>query len=198
VRRVLLLGVVCLVGCGGGARQDADEPSGTFKVEVVSASFPKRQHIAQSVVMRVRVRNADNRDLRNVAVTIATKARGADAAVAFGQNDRGEDLSSAARPVWVLDRGPSGDTADVNTWSAGVLKAGETRDLTWKLTAVKAGTYTIGYSVAPGLSGRAQAATGRTSGSFSVTILDQPVPARVGADGQVERGVAAGGGNSDS
>ena len=192
MRRVLLLGVVCLVGCGG-TRQDADEPSGTFKVEVVSASFPRRQHIAESVVMRVRVRNADNRDLHNVAVTIATKARGPDASVAFGQNVRGADLADAARPIWILDTGPKGgDTAAVNTWLAGTLKAGESRVLTWKLTAVKAGTYTIGYSVAPGLTGRAQAATGHTRGAFSVTILDQPVPARVGPNGQVERGVAAG------
>jgi len=32
------------------------------------------------------------------------------------------------------------------------------------------------------------AADGRTSGEFRVRILDQPVPARVGEDGEVERG----------
>ena len=56
---------------------------------------------------------------------------------------------------------------------------------------MKAGRYTIGYRVSPGLTGRAQAARGRTSGSFDVTIIDRPVPARVGDDGKVERGVAA-------
>ena len=52
----------------------------------------------------------------------------------------------------------------------------------------KAGTYTITYRVAPGLTGRAQAAKGRTSGSFTVRIIDSPVPARVGDNGRVERG----------
>ena len=42
--------------------------------------------------------------------------------------------------------------------------------------------------VAPGLTGRAQAAKGRTSGSFKVRIIDTPVPARVGDNGRVERG----------
>lgn len=189
MRRVLLLLPLVLVGCGGGPRQDADEPSGTFKVEVVSASFPKRQHIAERVQLKVRVRNADRRDLRNVAVTIQTTPKAGDAAVAFGQNERGAELASAGRPVWLLDSGPKGaDTAYVNTWSAGLLKAGETRELTWSLTPAKAGTYTIGYRVAPGLTGRAHAARGRTSGSFNVVIIDQPVPARVGDHGQVERG----------
>ena len=53
---------------------------------------------------------------------------------------------------------------------------------------MKAGAYTVGYRVAPGLTGRAQAAAGRTSGSFDVTIDDAPVPARVGPDGEVVRG----------
>jgi hypothetical protein len=191
VRRLLLLLPLVLVGCGGGPRQDADEPSGTFKVEVVSASFPQRQHIAEHVQLKLRVRNADSRDLRNVAVTVETKPRAGDAAVAFGQNQRGADLSSAARPVWVLDHAPKGGgTAYVNTWLAGRLRPGESRELTWDLTPAKAGAYTIGYRVSPGLTGRAQAAQGRTSGSLSVTIDDEPVPARVGDDGKVERGVA--------
>jgi hypothetical protein len=188
----MLLGLV-LVGCGGGPRQDADEPSGTFKVEVVRASFPRVQHIAERVQLRVRVHNADRRELRNVAVTVETKPKGSDAAVAFGQQERGQELSSAARPVWLLDSGPKGgSTAYVNTWLAGSLRAGETRELTWDVTPAKAGTYTIGYRVSPGLDGKARAARGRTSGSFNVIIIDRPVPARVGDDGKVERGVAAG------
>jgi hypothetical protein len=45
--------------------------------------------------------------------------------------------------------------------------------------------------VAPGLTGRSTAAGGRSSGQFRVRIVDQPVPARVGDDGKVERGVEA-------
>src|SRR4051812_39981560 len=123
MRRLVVLLPLLLVGCGGGPRQDADEASGTFKVEIVRATFPRTQHIAEKVQLRVLVRNADSHDLRNVAVTVETTARGPDAAVAFGQNERGADLSSAARPIWVLDSGPAGgDTAYVNTWLAGNLR----------------------------------------------------------------------------
>src|SRR4051794_29765836 len=192
MRRVLALLPLLLVGCGGGPRQDAGEASGTFKVEIVRASFPRTQHIAEKVQLKVLVHNGDAHDLRNVAVTVETTPRGRDSAIAFGQNQRGADLASAGRPIWLLDSGPKGgDTAYVNTWLAGNLRSGESRLLTWNLTPAKAGRYTIGYRVYPGLTGKGQAARGRTSGSFNVVIIDQPVPARVGDDGQVERGVAA-------
>jgi hypothetical protein len=190
LRRVVLLSaVLALAGCGGGEGLDAGEPAGTFKVEVVDASFPKLQRIAESVQLKLRVRNADQRTLKDVAVTVETKATDANSPAAFGLRSLNSNQSDSTRPIWVLDRGPKGgDTAYVNTWSAGTMAAGETRELTWQLVAVKAGTYTIDYRVAPGLAGRARAAQGHTSGSFSVTIKDEPVPARVGGDGQVVRG----------
>jgi hypothetical protein len=176
-------------GCGGSAGQDAGEPSGEFKVQVVSASFPSSQHIAQPVQLKVRVRNADSQTLRNVAVTVDTKPVGGSAATAFGQRSSDNTLADSDRPVWILDDGPAGgDTAYVNTWLAGTLGPGESKELTWKLVATKAGKYTIAYRVSPGLTGRATAARGDTSGSFDVTIDDVPVPARVGDDGKVERG----------
>ena len=49
-RRIVtaLFGAALLAsGCGGGERQDADEPSGTFKVDV-SASFPAEQRLARA------------------------------------------------------------------------------------------------------------------------------------------------------
>lgn len=192
MRRVVIVFAVLAAGCGGGERQGANEPRGEFKVEVVAASFPARQHIAEGVQLKLRVRNGDDQTLRNVAVTVETEAVGGNAPTAFGQRTSGGGLSDSGRPVWILDGGPKGgDLAYVNTWSAGALRAGEERELTWDLVASKAGTYTIGYRVSPGLTGRARAA-GRSSGSFNVTIDDEPVPARVGEDGEVERGVEAG------
>ncbi|HET6550634.1 MAG TPA: hypothetical protein VFG79_19370 [Solirubrobacter sp.] len=192
MRRALVV-VVCgvLAGCGG-ERQDADEPSGEFKVEIVRASFPARQHIAQDVKLRLRVRNGSDRTLRTVAVTVETKPRGSAAPIAFGQASVAADLADPGRPVWVLDEGPKGGTtAYVNTWLAGTLRAGESRELTWRLVATRAGTYTVSYRVAPGLTGKAEAAAGgRTSGTFDVTIDGEPVPARVGDDGSVERGAS--------
>jgi hypothetical protein len=193
MRRVCVVALLLAAGCGG-ARQDADEPSGSFKVEVVSASFPRSQHVAQNVVLRLRVRNADTRVLP-VAVTVETAPPGQGiAAVAFGQRSNDPQLADSTRPVWVLDRGPAGgDTADVNTWLSGPLRPGETRLLTWRLVAAKAGTYTVGYRLSPSLTGKSRPASGgRISGSFQVKIADEPVPAHVGPGGEVVRGEEAG------
>jgi hypothetical protein len=189
MRLVCVVAVLLAVGCGGGARQDAGEPSGDFKVEVVNASFPRVQHIAQTVLLRVRVRNADSRELP-VAVTIETASpnRGV-ASSSFGQGSIDPELADSSRPVWVLDRGPrGGDTAANNTWSAGSLRPGESRLLTWRLVATKAGTYTVTYRVSPGLTGKANVAAGsRAGGRFRVVIADEPVPARIGPGGSVIR-----------
>lgn len=188
MRRLLIVVAALAAGCGGGARQDADEPSGELRVQVVSASFPRSQHVAETVRLRVRVRNADSRALPHVAVTVRTRATGGNAPAAFGQRTSGAGLADSERPVWVLDEGPAaGATADATTWSAGTLGPGETRELTWTLVATRAGRYTVGYRVAPGLTGRARAAAGETSGSFDVTISDAPVAARVAGDGSVVR-----------
>jgi hypothetical protein len=189
MRRAVVVCAVLAAGCGGGsARQGAGEPSGEFRVRIVSASFPRTQHIAEPVQLKVRVRNADSETLRNVAVTVETKAVGGNAPAAFGQRSGGGGLADSLRPVWVLSEGPEGgDTAYVNTWLAGTLGPGETRELTWRLVPSRAGSYTVGYRVAPGLTGRAKAAGEGTSGAFRVTIDDEPVPARVGEDGRVER-----------
>jgi hypothetical protein len=190
-RALVVAGLAVLAGgCGGGPRQDADEPSGTFKVQIVRASFPQRQHIAEPVVLRLRVRNADRRSLPNVAVTVLTRGRAGTASAAFGQRrPPGSGLADSLRPVWVLDRGPlGGQTADSNVWDAGPLFPGEEKTLTWRLVAAKAGSYSIRYRVFPGLTGRAKAARGHTSGVFRVRIVDRPVAAHVGANGQVVRG----------
>ena len=142
--------------------------------------------------LKVRVRNADDQTLHNVAVTVETKAGEGNAAIAFGLRSTDPALADSGRPVWVLNEGPvGGDVGDVNTWSAGTLGPGETKELTWKLVASRAGSYTIDYRVSPGLTGRATAAPGDTSGSFDVTIDDEPVPARVGEgrQGRARRGL---------
>jgi hypothetical protein len=81
-----------------------------------------------------------------------------------------------------------GDSAATNTWTGGPLRPGESRTFEWQVTPVQAGSYTIGYRVAAGLGGQARAEGEGTSGTFDVTIEDEPVPARVGEDGEVIRG----------
>jgi hypothetical protein len=184
--------LLALAGAGCGEdRQDADEPSGEFTLEIVDASFPGRQSLAQHATMRIEVRNTDDRQLPNLAVTVETEPpSGGEAGVAFAQASDDPRLADADRPVWIVDRGPEGGTsAYTNTWALGPMFPGQTRAVEWRLTAVKPGDYTVNYRVSPGLDGKAVPAQGqRTSGSFRVTITDEPVPARVNESGDVVRG----------
>jgi hypothetical protein len=191
--RATVTGCACLLalaGCGGGERQDASEPSGDFKVEIVKASFPAEQTIADATTMKITVRNADTKRLPNVAVTVATEAGEAGGAPqAFASDIADPNVADASRPIWIVDQGPvGGDTAYTNTWALGPLKPNETKDFVWHVTAVKPGDYTVDYSVSPGLNGKARPAGGGTvKGSFKVSVDDTPPNARVGDDGEVIR-----------
>jgi hypothetical protein len=190
-RRVLLLvALLAVTGCGG-QRQDADEPNGEFGLEVVSARFPSSQTLSQSAQMVMRVRNTGDREVPNLAITVTTDAptRG-DSVTAFGQNLEDTTLADRARPVWIVDRDPSGgQSAYANTWAFGPIPAGGSKIVRWRVTAVRAGHYVLRYRVAPGLNGKARSAAGsKVSGSFDVTIDDTPSPARVDEDGNVVRG----------
>ncbi len=193
----LLVALAALSGCGGGESQDADEPEGTYRLEVAGASFPKQQSIAEKSTMRIEVRNPEERTIPNVAVTVETKgANSGDGVTAFAQKADDARLADADRPIWVLDDGPKGGTsAYANTWSLGPLLAGQTKTFEWKLTAVEPGEYSLAYRVAPGLDGNARLAAGsKARGTFTVQIVDEPVPARVNSDGEVVRGEEAGAG----
>jgi len=183
----VLLGIA---GCGE-ERQDANEPEGEFTLQVVKASFPAEQTTAQPVRMRLTVRNTDDRDLPNLAVTVETEpgVKG-EAPTAFGQAGTDTRLADANRPVWIVDRDPEGgESAYTNTWAMGRMFPGETKEIEWRLTAVRPGSYTVNYRISPGLNGKAVPANGqKTTGSFRVTISDEPVPARVNAKGEVVRG----------
>jgi hypothetical protein len=61
---------VFAVGCGGGDRQDEDEPDGNFPVEVVDTSFPKEQKLAKDSKMRIVVRNAGDEEIPVISVTV--------------------------------------------------------------------------------------------------------------------------------
>jgi hypothetical protein len=193
---LLVAALAVLAGCGSGDPQDANEPEGNFRLEVVDASFPARQSIADQATMRIRVRNPDSsKTVPSVAVTVETEgAEPGDGPVAFAQSQSDPRLADPNRPVWVLDQEPRGGTsAYSNTWSLGPLKGGQEKTFEWKLTAVEPGEYALSYRVAPGLDGKARLAAGsKARGKFSVTISDDPVPARVNDAGEVVRGEEAG------
>ncbi len=165
---------VLVAGCGGGTRQDAEEPSGTFEVEVVAAKFPERQKLARQERLVLEVRNADTKTIPNVAVTINP---------GFAVRSNRPDLADPNRPVWIVDDGPfGGGTAYTSTWALGALKAGESRRFVWKVTPVRSGRHEVGYRVAAGLNGKAKAQIAggdKAEGSFNVTISDKPSQATV-------------------
>jgi hypothetical protein len=178
-------------GCGGGEPQDAHEPSGNFPVQVVKATFPTTQRLAQSAQLQIAVRNAGGKTVPNVAVSVlSAEANAPAAATAFEEASSQAGLADPSRPVWVLDTGPRGGvTAYTNTWALGALRPGQTRTFVWNVTAVKSGVHSIKYKVAAGLNGKAKAVVPGSGqepvGQFTIRISSKPADARVGNAGQV-------------
>ena len=59
-----------MAGCGGGSRQDEDEPDGKYPVAVESATFPQQQKLAKDSKMVIVVRNAWRKDIPVISVTV--------------------------------------------------------------------------------------------------------------------------------
>ncbi|HEX3278309.1 MAG TPA: hypothetical protein VHR40_07285 [Thermoleophilaceae bacterium] len=181
-----------VIGCGGGARQDADEPEGNFDVAVVSATFPKQQKLAQTSQLAITVENTGKEAVPNLAVTVD----------GLGYRATQPNLANPERPRFAVtgiprqiggfpeakDATPLGcDTAYVNTWACGPLKPGKQTKLVWQVTAVKAGPYKITWRVAGGLNGKAKAVTsggGTPTGSFAGTVSRAAPQVRIAADGK--------------
>jgi hypothetical protein len=188
-----LAGVVAVAGCGGGERQDEDEPEGDFAVEVVRASFPEDQKLAKSSNLVITVRNAGRDTIPNIAVTVD----------GFNFRKPDPELADPERPQFVIngmprqiggfpeakEAAPLGcDTAYVNTWACGPLAAGKQKSFRWSVTAVKAGDFEINWRVAAGLDGKAKAvspgAGEAPTGSFTGSVSDEAPEVRVADDGQ--------------
>jgi hypothetical protein len=168
-----------VAGCGGGGeRQDADEPSGTYKILVVRAKFPDHQSLAKRSTMTITVKNVDSKTIPNVAVTVKS----------FDQTKNDPTLADPRRPQFIVNRGPAGgDTAYVGTSALGPLKPGETKTFKWDVTAVVAGKYSLKYAVAAGLDGKAKAVLaggGAPKGEFTGEISNKAPSAKVGDDGK--------------
>ena len=191
---VLSAGAACVAlaisGCGG-ARQDANEPSGTFHVAVVSAKLAKKQRVSAATAMRVTVRNVDSKTIPNLTITVRTNSADPNfrsgsqnvAADGFNYVSSESGLSDPRRPVWIVDSGPaSGTTTYDATWAVGPLAPGMTKTFIWKLTPVKVGTWSVGYRVDAGLNGKAVAALANgaaPTGRLTAQIGNIPPQAQV-------------------
>jgi len=178
-RRALTAALACglaLSACGGEERQDADEPQGSFPVEVTEVDFPLAQSLADRTSFVIEVRNTGSETIPNIAVTLD----------GLDRSSEGEDVAEPQSPIWILESGPEGGTtAYVDTWAKGELPAGETARFEWDVTVVEAGTHQLTYGVAAGLDGRARAEGegGRPpEGEVTVTVTDRPSDARVDPD----------------
>src|ERR1044071_260221 len=94
-----LAAALVVAGCGSaGPRQDKDEPSGNYKVQIVEAKFPSEQSLAKRSVMSITVKNVDSKTIPNVAVTVKS----------FDQRKNDPTLADPRRPQFVVNTGPSG------------------------------------------------------------------------------------------
>ena len=175
-------------GCGGGTRQDHGEAEATYPVTVPSATFPARQSLAEHTQMRIVVRNLGNRTIPNLAATIQAAGGGTETE-AFGRLTDATGVASRSRPAWVVDDGPfNGDTAAPNTWALGPLRAHATKTFVWRVSAVRAGDYTLTYRLAGSLTGRSQLRLGNGGvprGSFKVHVTAKPAQVRVTPAGKI-------------
>jgi len=184
---------LALASCGGGERQDANEPEGRFKVEVTQATFPEKQKLAKRSELVIKVANReDGKAIPNVAVTLN----------GFDTKLDSTAVADPSRPVFVINGQPKeigtfpeakeqapkgGDTAYVGTWALGRLKPGQSKTFRWNVTAVRAGPYRVSYEVAAGLDGKAKAigVNGRPpQGLFIGTVQDEAPDSRVADDGR--------------
>jgi hypothetical protein len=191
--------VLAASGCGGGARLDAHEPSGTYSMEVLRAVFPAKQSIAKPTVFALRVHNAGSATIPNVAVTLDS----------FYYTERYPELASDKRPIWVVERGPGprakppvqtqevsqpggAQTVYVNTWALGPLARNGTKTFIWHVVPVKAGVWTVHYRLAAALAGGARAqlpAGGPVQGQLTASVAGIPPSTHVDPNtGRVVRG----------
>lgn len=168
-------------------------------MKVLTASFPTEQRLGQTSLLRIGVRNTGEKTVPALTVTFSIDGEeGQTSALPFGYHDPQEEVAQPDRPVWVLaeyfpkaagsDEPGGAQTSSHKTFDFGPLKPGDTTEAIWKLTAVKAGDYTLLYEVNAGLSGEAKAETEggeAPGGSFATSISRVPPNTIVTDNGEV-------------
>jgi hypothetical protein len=188
-----------LAACGGGGGSGGGEPTGTFHVKVTEASFPTLQRLGQTSLLQLGIRNTGNHTVPGLTVSFTIKGQeGEDSSLPFGISDPQPELAQPDRPVWVLSAtyprlhgssDPGGaSTSSPKTFAFGPLKPGETTQAVWKLSAVRAGKYTLLYKIDAGLSGKAVAKTEggvAPGGSFTTEVSDRLPETEVTDSGEI-------------
>jgi hypothetical protein len=187
-------------GCGGGEKQDAKEPSGSFPVKLVRASFPQRQSLAKNSTLEIVVQNAGQKMIPNISVTVKCGTR---IGGSFSTATQDTNVADPLRPQFVVNKLPTAtervnppldpaplerSSAYADTYPLGPLGAGRTATFMWDVTAVRSGPYHLCWRVNAGLYGKAKAiaASGGPpiSGEFKGTVSSKAPKATIGPDGR--------------
>jgi len=188
-----------ITACGEESSSDANETAGTYRVKVTGASFPTRQRLGQTSLMRLGIRNTGRKTIPALTVNVSIAGKeGQGSTLPFAIRDPQPELAQPDRPVWVLaahypkfagssDPG-GGETSNQKTYDFGPLKAGATANLVWKLSAVRSGRFGLLYAIDAGLGGQVKAETSggvKPGGSFTVRISSAALDKEVTDAGEV-------------
>ena len=193
------MAVAALLGACGESSSDSNEPAGTYKVDVVDASFPSEQRLGQTALMKLSIRNTGEETVPAVTVTVGIAGKdGEDSSLPFGINDRQAGLANADRPVWVLaetyprfvgSSDPGGaSTSNRKTFALGELKPNRTASAVWKLSAVRAGDWKVDYRIGAGFGPQVKAENpsgGVPKGTLAASITADLPETEVTEDGRV-------------
>ena len=188
-----------LAACGGGSSSDANEAEGDYRVKVTDADFPTDQHLGQTYLLNLGVRNTGDKTIPALTVNVSIKGKeGEGSTLPFGIRDPQPELAQPDRPVWVLaahypkfagvTANGGAETSNPKTFDFGPLKKGATANTVFKLSAVKPGNYTLVYAVEAGLSDTTKAKTGggaAPGGTFTVKISSAERNTEVNDSGEV-------------
>jgi hypothetical protein len=187
-----------LAACGGSS-SDSNEAEGKYDVKVTDANFPTEQHLGQTYLLDLGVRNTGDKTIPALTVNVSLKGKeGEGSTLPFGIRDPQPELAQPDRPVWVLaahypkfigsSANGGAETSNPKTFDFGPLKKNASADVVWKLSAVKPGNYTVVYAVEAGLSDTTKAETGggaAPGGTFAVKISSAERNTEVNDSGEV-------------
>lgn len=176
--RAAALALICLAlglflsGCGG-ARQDTNAPSGTWKVNVLRWKFPPRQPLGTPVNFALRIRNADSREIPQLILTV------------YGLQTLiyQPGAASTVRPIWLPDDVKFAEVTPYNSklaksYNLGPLAAGATKQYSIPLTPLRRGTHNVGYKLSPDLFGDGKLVFAVRGGQAEATrsVVIDPTP----------------------
>ena len=169
-------------------------------MKVERASFPQRQSLAKNSTMEIVVRNAGQKMIPTISVTVKC---GTELGGSFSTATQDTNVADPLRPQFVVNKLPTAtervnppldpaplerSSAYADTYPLGPLGVGRTATFMWDVTAVRAGPYHLCWRVNAGLYGKAKAvaASGGApiSGEFKGTVSSKAPKATIGPDGR--------------